>query len=100
MTTSVKNPTTYGDVAQALAAKTIEKAMTALTRDGPLGLRPDPASLSDMLDSVIDEKVAKAVRWHGISGPSGYDLEPVADMVPVRELLARGWAVLRPDTNK
>lgn len=48
-----------------------------------------------MLNSIVDKRIEQAWRWrHDVQ------LVSVPDMVLVSELLARGWAVFRPNSNQ
>jgi len=65
------------------------------TASDPLGQQSDPTSIADMLESVIDARIALATR-----GRSSAQFNGVPDFHLVQELLARGWAVFRPSANQ
>lgn len=69
--------------------------MAEPTRDDPLGQRPDPTSMSEMLEAVVDARIERRIR-----GRSRDRFQGVADADLVLELLARGWAVYLPTGNK
>lgn len=60
----------------------------------PLGLKPDPQSVADMLEGVIDARINARV-----SGRTGDRFDGVPDTALVLELIARGWAVFRPQSQ-
>ena len=65
------------------------------TSDDPLGQRPDFANFSEMLELHIDARIAQRLR-----GITGFQFNNTPDMALVNELLARGWAVFKPNSNK
>lgn len=65
--------------------------MGAPTRDDPLGQNPDPTSITEMLEAVVDARIEQRLR-----GRASKLFDGVPDMQLVHELLARGWAVFKP----
>lgn len=68
--------------------------MSQPTKDDPFGERPDPTSFAEMMEQVIDARIAQAWRSRAITKFQGI---PDGDLVA--ELLARGWAVFKPKVN-
>lgn len=64
------------------------------TRDDPLGINPDPMSFADAIESVVDARIR-----HQLRGRSSDRFNDTSDMQLVSELLARGWAVFRPQSQ-
>lgn len=64
------------------------------SRDDPLGQRPDPGSFADALTTVVDERIKMHLR-----GRTSRSFDGTRDMDLVQELLARGWAVFRPNSQ-
>lgn len=60
----------------------------------PLGQLPNPTSVADMLEGVIDARI----RMH-LRGRVSDRFNDVSDVMLVQELLARGWAVFRPQSQ-
>lgn len=65
------------------------------TSDDPLGQRPDLASFADMIERVVDQRIIMHVR-----GLTTREFDHTPDIKLVQELIARGWAVFRPQSNK
>lgn len=65
------------------------------TPNDPMGQRPDPTSVSEMLEGVVDARI----KMH-LTGRTSEQFDGVPDLHLVHELLARGWAVFRPRTNE
>ena len=68
--------------------------MALPTRDDPLGQRKDPASLYDAMEAMLDARIDQRLR--GLTNARFHD---VSDMALVAEILARGWAVFRPQSQ-
>lgn len=83
--------TTYGD----LLPKLMERLMGQPSPSDPLGQRPDPTDLGDMLNAAVDARIEQR-----LAGRTGDRFNGVTDIELVRELLARGWAVFRPQANQ
>lgn len=64
------------------------------TASDPLGTQPAPTSIADMMEGVIDARIANA--WRGRAQPC---FDGVPDAQLVMELLARGWGVFRPSSQ-
>lgn len=69
--------------------------MASPTPDDPFGLRPDPTSIAEMLESVVDARIEQRLR-----GRTANAFDGVSDTALVHELIARGWAVFLPEVNK
>jgi len=65
------------------------------TASDPLGLEPDPTSVADMFEKVIDARIEKRLR-----GQTTDKFDGVPDLALVQELLTRGWAVFKPQATK
>lgn len=65
--------------------------MSRPTKDDPLGMRPDPASFTEMLESVVDARIELRLRGAAMSKFDGF-----SDIDLALELIARGWAVFLP----
>lgn len=65
------------------------------TLDDPLGERPQIGAIGDALEKVVDDRIIMHLK-----GRTSAQLDGVSDMVLVQELLARGWAVFRPNIAK
>lgn len=61
------------------------------TRNDPLGVNPDPTSILEMLEGVVDARIKVQ-----LSGRALGKFDNTSDMELVSEMLARGWAVFRP----
>lgn len=64
------------------------------TRDDPLGQRPDPTDFFAAITKVVDERIGMHLQ-----GRSSQQFDGVADLALVHELIARGWAVFRPQSK-
>lgn len=69
--------------------------MSIPTKDDPFGMRPNPTSITEMLESVVDARIE--LRLHGRSRPK---FDGVTDAELAMELIARGWAVFLPKTSE
>lgn len=65
--------------------------MSRPTKDDPLGMRPDPTSITEMLESVVDARIELRLRGAAMSKFDGF-----SDIDLALELIARGWAVFLP----
>lgn len=57
----------------------------------PLGVRDNPASILGAFEKVIDARIEERLR-----GRTTERFDGVQDIALVHELLARGWAVFKP----
>lgn len=60
----------------------------------PLGQHPDPADFGDAMNAMIDARIANAYR-----GRTHDQFNGVSDLALVQEMLSRGWAVFRPQSQ-
>ena len=60
----------------------------------PLGQEPDPTSVAEMFEKVIDARIEMR-----LVGCTRGRFDGVPDQHLVLELIARGWAVFRPSPN-
>lgn len=65
------------------------------TADDPLGQREDPADAGQMLEKLIDARIDR--RWIGRASDQ---CRGIPDAVLAMELIARGWAVFKPQVNQ
>ena len=68
--------------------------MAQPTKDDPLGLRPEPTSIFEQMEQVVDRRI----EWR-LQGQTSHGFDGVPDMHLVHELLAQGWAVFRPQSK-
>ena len=83
--------TTYGDI----LPKLLEHILVGKpSPSDPLGQRPDPSDFGDAMNAMIDARIEQR-----LIGRTDERFSGVADVALVHELLARGWAVFRPQAQ-
>lgn len=65
------------------------------TAGDPMGTKPNPESVIGAIEAVIDARIERC-----LTGRSSTKFDGVPDVQLVHELIARGWAVFRPQANQ
>jgi hypothetical protein len=65
------------------------------TANDPLGERIDISNFGQMVEAVVDARIERR-----LAGRTSKQLDGVPDSVLVHELIARGWAVFKPQLDR